>query len=182
MRLLALRGENLASLPRFAIDLESDPLAHAGLFAITGETGAGKSTMLDALCLALYGDYPRAAVTRREGAPDPSGETIAVKDARNILRRGASMGFAEVDFVANDGHRYRARWEVRRARSQANGKLQKVDRRLDRIDSGESVESVATGVVDVLEAVVMRTGLTFDRRSSPPAWRTPAWRRNRGTR
>ena len=162
MRLLALRGENLASLPRFAIDLESDPLAHAGLFAITGETGAGKSTMLDALCLALYGDYPRAAVTRREGAPDPSGETIAVKDARNILRRGASMGFAEVDFIANDGHRYRARWEVRRARSQANGKLQKVDRRLDRIDSGESVESVATGVVDVLEAVVMRTGLTFD--------------------
>ena len=162
MRLLALRGENLASLPRFAIDLESDPLAHAGLFAITGETGAGKSTMLDALCLAFYGDYPRAAVTRREGAPDPSGETIAVKDARNILRRGAAMCFAEVDFIANDGQRYRARWEVRRARGQANGKLQKVDRRLDRIADGESVESVATGVSDVLEAVVQRTGLTFD--------------------
>lgn len=162
MRLLALRGENLASLPRFAIDLESDPLAHAGLFAITGETGAGKSTMLDALCLAFYGDYPRAAVTRREGAPDPSGETIAVKDARNILRRGASMCFAEVDFIGRDGQRYRARWEVRRARGLANGKLQKIDRRLDRIADGAVVESIATGVSDVLDAVVQHTGLTFD--------------------
>jgi exonuclease SbcC len=34
-------------------------LEQAGLFAITGQTGAGKSTILDALCLALYGKIPR---------------------------------------------------------------------------------------------------------------------------
>lgn len=162
MRILAVRGENLASLPRFAFDLESDPLAGAGLFAITGETGAGKSTLLDALCLALYGDYPRASIARRETAPDPSGDAITAKDARNILRRGAASGFAEVDFVGNDGVRYRARWESRRARNSAVGKLQKADRRLDRLDKGEVAESVATGVSDVLEAVHQRTGLTFD--------------------
>ncbi len=162
MRILALRGENLASLPRFAFDLESDPLANAGLFAITGETGAGKSTVLDALCLALYGDYPRANVSRRETAPDASGEAIAVKDTRNILRRGAASGHAEVDFIGRDGLRYRARWESRRARNATTGKLQKVERRLDRIENKTVTESVATGVSDVLDAVHARTGLTFE--------------------
>lgn len=50
MRILAIRGENLASLGApFEIDLAAEPLAGSGLFAITGETGAGKSTILDAL-------------------------------------------------------------------------------------------------------------------------------------
>ena len=57
MRILAIRGQNLASLSaRFDIDLARGLLAGTGLFAITGDTGAGKSTILDALCLALYGD------------------------------------------------------------------------------------------------------------------------------
>ena len=48
MRILAIRGANLASLAApFEIDLAADPLAGSGLFAITGETGAGKSTILE---------------------------------------------------------------------------------------------------------------------------------------
>jgi exonuclease SbcC len=59
VRILAIRGENLASLGEpFLLDFEAEPLAGTGLFAITGETGSGKSTILDALCLALYGRYP----------------------------------------------------------------------------------------------------------------------------
>ena len=60
MRILAIRGKNLASLANdFEVLLEEGVLLQVGLFAITGPTGAGKSTILDALCLALYDQMPR---------------------------------------------------------------------------------------------------------------------------
>lgn len=53
MKILSIRIKNLASLAdEHFIDFESAPLAHAGLIAIVGKTGAGKSTILDAMCLA----------------------------------------------------------------------------------------------------------------------------------
>ena len=160
MRILAIRGENLASLAApFEVDLTAEPLAGSGLFAITGETGAGKSTILDALCLALYGEYPRVSIGRRENAPDPSGETISVHDGRAILRRGAGGGYAEVDFIGQDGEGYRVRWEANRARGRANGRLQNEQRSLLRLDDGSAV---AAGKTQVREAVEARTDLTFD--------------------
>ena len=45
MKILSLSGENLASLTGpFFIDFTGGALGAAGLFAITGNTGAGKST------------------------------------------------------------------------------------------------------------------------------------------
>jgi len=160
VKILAIRGANLASLAApFEVDLSSGPLASAGLFAITGETGAGKSTILDALCLALYGKYPRVAAPRQENAPDPSGEAISVHDGRAILRRGAGSGYAEVDFIGQDGEGYRVRWEANRARGRAIGRLQPEQRALFRLSDGSAV---AAGKTQVREAVEARTDLTFD--------------------
>jgi exonuclease SbcC len=60
MRILKLRFKNLNSLAgEWEIDLTHPEYASGGLFAITGPTGAGKTTVLDALCLALYRRTPR---------------------------------------------------------------------------------------------------------------------------
>ena len=126
MRILAIRGTNLASIPEFSIDFAAEPLNRSGLFAITGKTGAGKSTILDALCIALFDKTPRlggggARVGRLEENDD---FRVNAGDGRSIVRQGTAGGSAEVDFVGRDGRRYRAAWQARRARSRADGKFQ----------------------------------------------------------
>lgn len=48
------------------VSVDFDTLSAAGLFLLTGATGAGKSSVLDAVCFALYGDVPgdRASAKR----------------------------------------------------------------------------------------------------------------------
>ena len=84
MRILAIRGANLASLTAFDIPLATGPLAGVGLFAITGDTGGGKSTILDAMCLALYGKYPRTSAGGRETLTDVSGEELPASHPSHI--------------------------------------------------------------------------------------------------
>jgi len=60
MKLLELRFKNLNSLyGEWIIDFRNPEYVSNGIFALTGPTGAGKSTILDAICLALYGATPR---------------------------------------------------------------------------------------------------------------------------
>jgi DNA repair protein SbcC/Rad50 len=40
------------------VDVDFDQLSAAGLFLLSGPTGAGKTSVLDAVCFALYGDVP----------------------------------------------------------------------------------------------------------------------------
>ncbi|MFK0312661.1 AAA family ATPase [Pseudomonas sp. NPDC090233] len=160
MKILAIRLKNLASLAGpIDIDFTAEPLASAGLFAITGPTGAGKSTLLDALCLALFGTVPRLNDIGREAkVPDADGD-IPTSDPRNLLRRGTGSGFAEVDFVGIDDHRYRARWEANRARDKANGKLQLSRQSLYDLDSEQVLGS---GKNEYKQLIETRLGLNFD--------------------
>ncbi len=163
MKILAIRGKNLASLAgEFAIEFDRPPLDRAGLFAITGATGAGKSTILDAICLALFDRVPRlpagqGVVVGR--ADEEEALRVRSNDVRSILRRGTAECFAEVDFRAGDGRLYRARWDLRRARRSVRGRLQPQEMRL--IDVGEN-RILATRKTEVLTEISSRLGLSFD--------------------
>ncbi len=161
MRILAVRGGNLTSLDGpFAVDFNAEPLRRAGLFAITGPTGAGKSTILDALCLALFDQMPRLPKGRGEqSAAERDPKILSANDVRGVLRRGAASGWAEVDFVGVDGLFYRARWEVRRARLKASGALQAQSLSLTSLD-GE--QRFGDGKKAVLEEIETRLGLSFE--------------------
>ncbi|MGL4957808.1 MAG: AAA family ATPase, partial [Plesiomonas sp.] len=163
MKIIALRGENLASLQQeFSIDFAQGILGDAGLFAITGNTGAGKSTLLDAICLALYDRVPRLQSNRKNDPQigredDPN--RIAANDVRNILRRGATEGFAEVDFSTEEGVIYRAHWRVRRARNRAEGRLQQSEMWLENLHDQTRYAGKKTEVLARIETLL---GLTLD--------------------
>ncbi|MEI8394508.1 MAG: AAA family ATPase [Rhodospirillaceae bacterium] len=160
MNILAIRGKNLASLAgEFEIDLTAAPLDRAGLFAITGPTGAGKSTILDALTLALFHKIPRLPSAGGVKAVWSSDPELSTTDERSILSRGAISGYAEVDFQGRDGVLYRARWDVRRARGRANGQLQKVEAKLTRLEDGQGI---GDGITATRERIEEKLGLNFD--------------------
>lgn len=57
------------------VAVDFDELSEAGLFLLSGATGAGKTSVLDAVCFALYGDVPgdRGSAKRlRSDQADPS--------------------------------------------------------------------------------------------------------------
>lgn len=162
MKILAIRGKNLASLAdKFDVNFQQEPLASAGLFAITGATGAGKSTLLDALCLALYNDTPRLAKLSNKvnvDLVDVGSHTLKIHDTKNILRRGAVDGYAEVDFIGNDKQVYRAKWSLRRARNLTTGLLQ--DEALS-LCTLPDLQPLGHKKKDVLGLIESKIGLSF---------------------
>src|SRR5262245_48543019 len=86
MRPLRLEIEGLTSFrERQEIDFEGFEL-----FAITGPTGAGKTTILDAMTLALYGEVPRTGK----------------KNTAELVTHGDTRARVQFDFRA-DGKTYR---------------------------------------------------------------------------
>ena len=162
MKILAIRGRNLASLEGdFEIDFTVEPLLSAGIFAISGPTGAGKSTLLDTMCLALFARTPRTDQAKENNVKlqDVSNEQLSQSDPRFLLRRGTSSGFAEVDFMALNEHRYRTRWSVARARDKENGRLQNPRLALYNLDKEEEEQGTRS---DLQARIIDLIGLTFE--------------------
>ena len=135
MKILAIRGCNLASLDgEFEVDFRKEPLASAGVFAITGHTGAGKTTILDAMCIALYRETPR--LENINGGPIID-TNIRIGDIRTILRKGKIQGYAEVDFLAIDGKEYRVRWCVMRTNQSPTGNFKNAETYITDLSTGE---------------------------------------------
>ncbi|AUM27302.1 AAA family ATPase [Acinetobacter pittii] len=159
MKILSIRIKNLASLSdEHFIDFESAPLAHAGLIAIVGKTGAGKSTILDAMCLALFNRIPRLKDSDGK-LKDVDGSELLTNSPLTVLRRGTGHGFAELCFIAQDQKRYLARWEIKRARENPNGKLQSVQRHLKCLTDGVVLADKAKAVDEKVKQI---TQLSFE--------------------
>lgn len=162
MKILAIRIKNLASLEgNTEIDFTVEPLCTAGIFAITGATGAGKSTILDALCLALYSKTPRYLQAKETGIEikDVQGSTLSQGDVRSILRDGTADGYAEVDFVGTDTQHYRATWSVRRARNMADGNMQSDNVTLKNINTNTDIPGRKQ---EILNEITRLVGLNFE--------------------
>ncbi|MCS4298443.1 MULTISPECIES: AAA family ATPase [Acinetobacter] len=159
MKILSIRLKNLASLSgEHFIDFESEPLASAGLVAIIGKTGAGKSTILDAMCLALFNKIPRLKDSDGK-LQDVDGSELLTNSPLTVLRRGTAHGFAELCFVAQDQKHYLARWELKRSREKADGKLQSVQRYLKCLTD----ETVVADKAKAVESAIYKiTQLSFE--------------------
>lgn len=161
MKILTIRLKNLASIEgTFEIDFQAEPLRSAGIFAISGPTGAGKSTILDALCLALYDKTPRFSASVESLYMSDIGESrVNQADVKNILRRGTGEGFAEVDFLGASGHCYRSRWSVRRTGSRANGSLRSQTIQVTDLTANQELQGTRK---ELLAQLVTLVGLTYE--------------------
>lgn len=161
MKIISIKLKNLASLEgEFTIDFEDKPLKSAGIFAISGATGSGKSTILDAMCLALYDKAPRfTATTENLHLTDVGDNQINQSDVRNILRRGTGDGFAEVTFESVTGHIYCSTWSVRRARNSVSGSLQAQTLQVVNLSTGEDLKGTKT---ELLNQLTRLTGLSYE--------------------
>ncbi|MBL8814965.1 MAG: AAA family ATPase [Planctomyces sp.] len=161
MKILRIALRNIASIAGTQIvDFTEDPLRSTGLYSICGPTGAGKSSLLDAMCLALYETTPR--LERIGRLTEVQGEKP--NDPRALLRRGTAEGFAEVSFCGIDGEIWTARWNVRRSYGKADGALQNTEMALFRgmPAPGENGQLEVSGnKSDVRDAIREKVGLTF---------------------
>ena len=82
MRILSIRLKNINSLRgEFELDFTRQPLKDAGLFAMIGKMGSGKSTILDCITLALFNAIPRFKKVSKDCTEDCSGFCLKTKGA-----------------------------------------------------------------------------------------------------
>ena len=136
MKLQKLIIHNIASIEDAVIDFEAPPLAGSEVFLITGKTGAGKSTILDAICLALFADTPRLENTQMQGKTKDVDSKLELDDTRQLMRRNTGEAYVSLTFTGSNAIHYEAQWKVWRSRNKPTGNLQGKSWSLKNLDTG----------------------------------------------
>jgi exonuclease SbcC len=137
MRPLALHAEGFGVF-RDAIDIDFDGVDY---FALVGPTGAGKSTVIDALCFALYGSVPRYGDERQ---------------VARVVSIGKQEAKVSLVFTVAEQH-YRATRVVRIR----NGKASTPEALLERIEARGPATVLAGSARELKPAVERLLGLPF---------------------
>jgi exonuclease SbcC len=154
MKILRLRFENINALKNtWLLDFTKSPFDTNGLFAITGATGAGKTSILDAICLALYHETPRMKISASQN---------------QLMTRYSANCMAEVEFEVK-GQVYRAFWSQKRARNKADGNLLAPVAQLSILNAEYDEHDTVSGTIiaeklkEVKDKIAQITGLNFSR-------------------
>ena len=144
MKIKKIEFCNINSLAgEWIIDFESSDFAKSGMFCISGPTGSGKTSILDAICLGLYGKTPRLGAI--------------VGDTNEVMTYGAKNCYAKVTFECG-GTVYSARWEQHR--SARTNKLQKYSWVLTN-ETSQTVESSFSKQSEIEATMTRVIGLDF---------------------
>ena len=148
--------ENINSIEKAEISFSEGILANEPLFLITGETGSGKSTILDAITLALYDKSPRYENTKNKEKTENG--LSSMQSTTNALRKGTNDGKAEVWFAIGS-EEYIATWQMHRTRT---GKYDMTNRRKLEVVKGDERIVLETKIDAVNQQVAELVGLTYD--------------------
>jgi exonuclease SbcC len=114
-------------------DRQELDLSELGLFAITGPTGSGKTSLLDAMIFALYGRVPRAG---RHGMKD-------------LISHGIAEARVRLEFSV-DGQRYRVGRRLSRSQAQSATLERAEGDEWRSVVEGSGVKAVDTHIVELL--------------------------------
>ena len=129
MKILKVEFENINSLAgKWCIDFTDSSYSELdhSLFVISGKTGMGKTSILDAITLALYGATPRQGLVYN----GTDGNAVMTSDKGNC--------YARVTYKCQNGT-FVSEWSQRRARDKADGCLQNAQGKIYPLDDPQNI-------------------------------------------
>lgn len=147
MKIHNLKFKNINSLKgEHEIYFNESPLSQAGIFAIVGPTGSGKSSILDVITLALFNRIPRfdnKAIT-----------TNSITKEGSVLTHHTAEAYAEIEYEIKNKI-YKSTWSISTNR---NGKLRDYEMTLYKPD-GSVADLKKSEVPGANEKII---GLNYD--------------------